>query len=106
MPKGSHEVEQLESEPLQLRIDEEDFDAAVTKAVKAGRSGTRTLAGTDRDPEEILMDAMPSAVAKKVRAIVPKGFELTELQLKLEVSGTVFGTGMKGEVMIKLAPKR
>jgi len=78
----------------------------VVKAVKAGRTGTRTLTGGEKDPEEILMDAMPSAVAKKVRAIVPKGFELTELQLKLEVSGTIFGTGMKGEVMIKLAPKK
>lgn len=106
MPKHPHGVEQLDIEPLQLRIDEEDFDASVTKAVNAGRSGTRVLAGSDKDPEEILMDAMPSAVARKVRAIVPKGFELTELQLKLQVSGTVFGTGMKGEVMIKLTPKK
>ena len=59
----------LGNSPLQLRIDESDLKG-VADQVKARQAGHKLLGD---DATKALFDALPSAVAKRVQAITPKG---------------------------------
>lgn len=93
----------IASSPLQLRIDESDL-RGIAEQVKARQAGHKLLG--DDDSAKALFDALPGAVAKRVQAITPRGFVVTELSLKLVLNGTVCGVGLSGDVVVKLAPDK
>lgn len=93
----------LPSEPISLILSDKDIDAAVVAQVRAQRGGAIVLGG----PEELraVFDAIPSAIGRRVRAIMPEGFCVREIELKLNLGGKVLGIGIEGEVVVKFAPK-
>ncbi|TDP62596.1 hypothetical protein [Roseateles toxinivorans] len=101
--KPEDDPTELESS-FELVLSESDVDAGVRKRVQAATAGSRVLSGEDQDAKQILMDALPTIIAQKIRKIVPKDFEISEVQLKLNVSGKLFGTGVSGDVILKLTP--
>jgi hypothetical protein len=100
------------SEPLELEssfeivLSENDVDAGIQKRVRAAVAGSRVLSGEEQDAKQILMDALPAIIAQKIRKIVPQDFQVSEVQLKLNVSGKLFGTGVSGDVILKLTPAK
>ena len=88
---------------LALRIDDMDCDPALVAQIKATERGARILGP---EHERALFDALPSVIAKRVRAITPAGFEIAELELELSLEGKVCGTGISGNVKVRLAPGR
>ena len=87
-----------------ITITEEDFDPGDRKKLEARANKSRVLEGEEREVSEMLSEALPKAIARRVDAMKPKNFKVTELQFKLAVSGKVFGSGVAGEVIVKLGP--
>lgn len=90
---------------LTLLLSDDDLDAGVRGHVMALKSGTRVLADNE-DPMRALFDALPTIIAKRLRAITPPGFAITELEICLSVEGKLCGTGIGGDVTVKLAPQQ
>lgn len=92
---------------LQISLTEADFEGIQRRKLQALTVKSEVLDGdgTNRDLVEALRSALPTAIARKVDSLVPPNFSVSELQFKLNVSGQVFGTGVAGEVLVKLAPK-
>ena len=89
--------------PLPLKIDDTDCDPSLVAQIKATERGARILGP---EHERALFDALPSVIAKRVRAITPAGFVIAELELELSLDGKICGTGISGNVKVKLAPGR
>jgi hypothetical protein len=89
----------------QLFIDEEDLDPVVASKIRAMQRGERVLDDSKHQVERILFDSLPSAIAKRVKAITPSDFRLSEIQLKFSLTGKIFFGDIGGDVVIKLAPK-
>jgi hypothetical protein len=86
---------------LQLQLDDADCDPALVAQVRAAEGGARVLGP---EHERALFDALPSVIAKRVRAITPNGFVISELELTLSIEGKICGSGVSGNVRVKLAP--
>ncbi len=98
-------------QPLPLLIDETDIDPTTRAAVLAAQRGVRVL-GTSRSgespagsPERLLLDALPTVIARKLEGILPPGFKIAELEFCFSVEGKLMGSGMKGEVKATLRPE-
>ena len=86
---------------LSLRVEDADCDPALVAQIKATERGARILGP---EHERALFDALPSVIAKRVRAITPSGFVIAELELELSLEGKICGNGISGNVKVKLAP--
>jgi hypothetical protein len=96
--------------PIRLVVTESDFEPVVRSAITADRDGIRVLGGDSDDSEGIskaerlVLDALPGAIARRVGAMLPKGFEISELEFCFKLDCKVWGTGVGGEVKAKLRP--
>ena len=99
----SQEVRVEFGKPLKLVLRETDVDARVGAQLAANSEGVRVLA-TD-DSIRTLFDALPTAIARRVQSITPEGFRIVEIELSLSVEGKLWGTGISGDVKVKLAPR-
>jgi len=86
-----------------LILSDADIDNSVVAQVSASRAGKTVLGGTEE--LKAVFDAIPSAIARRVLAIVPDGFRVNEIELKLNLGGKICGLGVEGEVTVKLAPR-
>jgi hypothetical protein len=89
---------------ITITLTEADLDPNDRKKIEARANKSRVLEGEEREVEEMLSEALPKAIARRVEAMRPKNFKVTELQFKLAVSGKLFGSGVSGEVIVKLGP--
>ncbi len=87
--------------PIPLVLREDDVDASVRAAAQSARKKRKILASEDA---AAFFDALPNAIARRLKAVVPKGFELAELEMTFSVKGELFGTGIGGDVKAKFAP--
>lgn len=98
-------------QPLPLVIDESDIDPTTRAAVLAAQRGTRVLGASHSaessagSPERLLLDALPTVIARKLEGILPPGFKIAELEFCFSVEGKIMGSGMKGEVKATLRPE-
>lgn len=104
--EGAMEGLMVKEESFDLVLSERDFEASDRKKIEALSKKSRILHGEEKPITEELMDALPKAIAKRIQGLVPKNFAVSEFQFKLHVSGTVFGAGISGDVIVKLAPRR
>lgn len=88
--------------PLTLVLTENDFPVGKVQQIRARAQGV-TLLG-DEDSTRALFDALPGAIANRVKQITPADFCVAEIQLKLVINGTICGLGLNGDVVVKLAP--
>ena len=86
--------------PMPLIVTEMDFPPEV----RARAQGVKVL-GEQTVGTQALFDALPSVIAKRLRAIIPTDFEIAEIELSLRVEGTVFGTGLSSDVKVHLGRK-
>ena len=84
--------------PTPLIIHESDFPPDVLARAK----GVKVL-GEPTIGSQALFDALPAVIAKRLRAITPPDFEVAEIELSLRVEGTVLGTGISSDVVVRLA---
>ncbi len=89
--------------PITLIVRETDIDSVTRAQLESLTRGVRVLANDDN--VRALCDALPTAIARRVRAIVPQDFVLSEIEMTLSVEGKLWGTGLSGDVKVKLAPK-
>jgi hypothetical protein len=91
-----------ENDAIPLEVREEDLDKGVRGTIKASAKGDKILGD-----ERTLVDAIPSAVLRRICKIVPKDeFVIAEVTLKFELSGEVFGLKLGGDVSVKVTPKK
>lgn len=91
-------------ESLRLVVSEDDLPAGVLSAIEARETNAQML-GSERDTKRAFWDGVAAAVLKRVRAIGTDDFSVKEVELKFEVDGKLFGTGIGGEVSVTFAPK-
>jgi hypothetical protein len=89
---------------IPLIVVEGDLDAAARGKLAATKKGEAHLAG-DGDAMRTLYDALPSAIGKRLRAVCPPDFEISEVTMKMSVKGTPFGVGIEGDVEVTFKPK-
>jgi hypothetical protein len=87
---------------LELILTENDLDPIVRGALSTKVKG-RVLGG---ESTQILFDAIPGAIAKKIQSMIPKDFELRELEMHLSLGGKVFGVGLDGDVKVRFGPSK
>lgn len=85
------------------------------KDVERGRIETlknngRTLGdGSERRSDDPVRDAvcevLPRVVSERVQKIVPEGFQVGEISLKLSLGGKICGIGVDGDVSVKFVPR-
>lgn len=63
--------------------------------------GSRTEEG-ETDLARSVLDAVPRALAARVRRLVPETMTLAELKFTISVEGKPFGVGVGGEVEVVL----
>ena len=91
--------------PIRLNITEADLDPSQV-AVKKEVLKTRTLGSEGNETaERKILDMLPTIISRRVEQIIPPDFELAELELKFEIEGKIFGTGLSGEVVATLKKK-
>ncbi len=81
-----------------LIVSEKDFPPEVL----ARAQGVKVLGDPAVGPQA-LFDALPAVITKRLRAITPPDFEVSEIALTLRVEGTILGTGISSDVVVKLA---
>jgi hypothetical protein len=97
-------------EPIPVILEEKDIDPAIRTAIIAAQRGTRMLGSpgasseTVLDPERLLLNALPSVIARKIEGILPSGFKIAELEFCFKVEGKLWGSGVAGEVKAVLRP--
>jgi hypothetical protein len=97
-PLEIREIEMENNEnPTPLIVTEKDFPPEVL----ARAQGVKVLGETSVGAQA-LYDALPSVIAKRLRAITPPDFEISELQLSLRVEGKVLGSGISSDVVVRL----
>lgn len=92
------------TKPLQLEIHENDLTPSERDSIKKEVLSTQTL-GDEESVHRKILDLLPKLIATRVQEIVPPDFELSSLELKFEVQGKLFGSGVGGEVVAKLSRK-
>jgi hypothetical protein len=87
-----------------LFISESDFDPLIQSQLQASVQGVRVLA-EEKDTLKILYDSLPEVITKRLKAITPPDFKISQLELKIAISGKFFGASLQGDVIVRLAPK-
>lgn len=88
---------------FELEVTAEDFPQGVKNVVLASQADDRIL---DRaaDARTAVIEAMPRVISGRLRRMLPDGFEVAEIALKFVISGTPFGVGIGGDVVVKFVP--
>lgn len=94
-------------------LDETDLDPRVRRDLAARAKGGRALGGgvrsagenNESDVRQIIANELPSAIANKIKKMIPDGFELKEVELSIKLGGTVFGVGVDGIAKVKFGPR-
>ena len=90
---------------LPLNISEGDLPERARTALRAAASDRATLAGEGQQSvESMVAELLPTAIASRVRKIVPPDFKVSEIGMKFSVEGKLFGCGVAGDVTVKLVP--
>jgi len=96
---------------IDLTLTEADLLDLPNKGVgleeKAAR--IRVLGGRDHEHSEkkkLIEELLPAVIARKIKGLIPNDFDITEISMKISVAGTIFGTGVSGDVDVKFAPKK
>lgn len=94
------------SEGLTLLLTEKDLTKADAGVLKTLNENDRVMGDDDADnTAQALCDMLPRTIAKKVEEILPPGFAVSELELCLSVEGRIFGSGVAGDVTVRLTPR-
>ena len=84
--------------PIRLVLQDEDLTRTELSQLRASASGVEVLG----DGERQAIDILPRALVRRLEGIIPSDFELTEVVLKVQLSGMPAGIGVSGEAMVKL----
>jgi hypothetical protein len=80
-----------------LKLSEADFEKYIGADVRAVSRGARVMGAR----ESSVMEALPKVIRERLQKMTPPDFELKEIEMKLELSGKVFGVGVSGDVTAK-----
>jgi hypothetical protein len=94
---------------MRITLDEEEFrqvlgEGQVRKILTESRENI--LGGNEKTPEEVVFDAIPKVLARKFRAIIPEDYTISEIELRVSLSGTPFGVGVSGEAVVRFGPTK
>lgn len=96
--------------PLKIFINDDDLSSESKAALRAAESRAHSsqnrLLGEQDGVERILQDLLPSLIAKRIRAITPPEFVVSEIELCVTIEGKIWGCGISGDMKVKLAPGR
>src|SRR4051812_39093456 len=96
-----------------IPVSDHDVEDSVRVQILAVQKGYKVLGddgigaqgpGADQT-QALVVNALPSVIARKLTAMLPHGFVVAEFTLKFTVDGKIFGSGVGGEVEVKFAPK-
>lgn len=91
-----------EASRVQLTLTESDFVAVMSKSAIGDLKGPEGHLADNA--AKVVIDALPKALASKVNAMMPQGFALRSIELKVQLSGAVFGCGLSGEATVIFGP--
>ena len=108
--RTSPEMRLIRAVPMSLRADRTSAGrrrliSAVATPRRAGLSLPPPASTAKSVTREDVRRLLPNAIAKKLSASVPEGFELTEITITGEISGMPFGIGVGGQVAATFTKK-
>jgi len=91
-----------------LTLDESDFEGfnRPKAAFRALQVGSAAGSGPDSSGQKFFLDNMPGAIGKKLNAMVPEGFELTQVVISGDISVKPLDIGVSGTVTATFAKKK
>lgn len=89
---------------IPLTVDDSDLDEARKREVEEHLRATQVL-GEQEQVSRAILDMLPTVIAERIQKVIPRDFELSELELRFDVQGKLFGAGVGGEVVAKLKRK-
>jgi len=93
---------------LKIIITEKDFAKITEKSQIEEKiiESQEEILDNDASPEhEELFQALPKVLVAKIRDIMPEGFKIKEIEIKIDVEGKPFGIGLGGEATLRFGPK-
>jgi hypothetical protein len=85
-------------------LDENDLEPSTRAKIQVLLEGREVLDKRDSAEKEIF-DALPTVIAKRIKAIKPPNFKIKEIELKLQLSGKIYVAQIGGVVTVKLSPE-
>ena len=97
--------------PVIIQLEDSDLTAPESDRIRAVAAGEQILAESvgfeGRDAtRKAVMDLLPGVVARKLDAITPKDFRVTEMKLTISLGGKLHGIGVSGDVEVIFAPAK
>jgi hypothetical protein len=94
---------------MKIALEDRDFVQALGKEEmesrihgRAGVLGKAAGGGSDDSREKAVVDALPRALANRVRSMLGDDLVLSEMRITFSVEGKPFGVGIGGEVEVVL----
>jgi hypothetical protein len=92
---------------MQITLGPSDFAEAVSdKQLQEQLSNQPIILGGEEERVRAVYDALPRALARRLRQILPEGFDITEIEMKVTFSGNPLGVGIAGDALVRFGPSR
>lgn len=91
---------------ITIELTEQDFAKAL------GHDEIRRLNAPEKEatlgPEDAaaVLDGLPRVLSEKFKRLLPDDYEVREIELLVQLSGTPFGVGVSGSAKVKFGPKQ
>lgn len=85
---------------MRITINEKDLEKVLLAgeiSILREEASQDLLAGEIPERAELLMRKLPEVIAKIVNSIEPKGFEVSQFEIEIELAGMPFGIGISGK---------
>jgi hypothetical protein len=94
-----------------MEIDEQEVSDVMSveelARIQRGQGEVLVLGGADgHENLRIIMDALPRAVAKRLKKMSPPDFHVIQFAIAFELKGTPFGVGVGGKVEVVFGPRK
>lgn len=91
---------------LDLTLNEADFDELDPNLLERVRSvaAGEVILSEEAEAKQMILQALPSVVAKRLDKMVPPSFRVSQLQFGVSLGGKVGGFGIDGDVKVTLEP--
>jgi hypothetical protein len=92
---------------MQINLTPEDIAEAVDDAELAERIRNQpvVLGGSEEERLRAVYDALPRALARRLRDILPDDFTIHEIEMKFAFSANPLGVGIAGDAVVRFGPR-
>ena len=91
---------------LELEIDDTDAKSYLdSKSWQKIKPKTLVLGDKVAKPhDEVVRELVPQIIARKIERIIPEGYAVSQISMKVHIGGKIAGVGIEGEVTVVFGP--